>query len=696
MDEDEVAGPGPGAGAGAGGAVTANGARRLVDELVAAQRVLARAQAGFAGLVCSFADARRGLDRQLLGGVGAGSGKVSFRAGEFAAAEISMAVHSSRYTVARLIGMTRRVRAEAPEVWDAWVAGDVDADRVLRINRALRRLVRDSSKQLLNAVVVDVAASRSPEVLGRWLNQFIVQTEPDLQDERLRRSFADRYVSVRPDVDGISFLSAALSSVDAQAVDRVLTALAGAAEPGDVRTVRQRRADALVDVLCGRVSNGCHVSWDTNRDTDDHLDDDPTDQDDETHPDQDDSDRGDSDRGDEATNSDGHLGEVNTEPQGTGDGSATDTESARGAISAGGSDQGGRGAGRGEPETADSNDGTRNEPDWDSGDWDAGGWDAGDWDAVDWDLPASAFRPDPRAGRFRPDPSAGPPDDTGRPDPVGTEGFPVATSRTGGYPPGAARVLTCGGGGGGGGGGDGDGADGNRGGGGCTARPVPVTIGIVVTAASLFGATDTPGELMDRSASVPAGVIRELAHQPGTLFYRLLTDPEGNLLDVTELGRFPSRKLGIAVRFRDGTCTAPSCTVHAAGCDLDHVVPAPQGPTAAVNLKTTCRPDHRAKTYAGHRSARTGPHTSEWTTPTGHRYVTQDQPFLVEDWPDPDPGESREPGPQRDNPRRDQPRRDKPRRDKPRRDKTPATQTPTTEVTMRSRARSPRISVRLH
>ena len=108
---------------------------------------------------------------------------------------------------------------------------------------------------------------------------------------------------------------------------------------------------------------------------------------------------------------------------------------------------------------------------------------------------------------------------------------------------------------------------------------------MVVSIQSLAGATNTPGQLMDRSAMVPAGTIRDMAQQPGTLFYRLLTDEQGNLLDVTEMGRFPSRKLGMAVKFRDGTCTGPTCTKPASDCDLDHLVPAPSGPTTASNLE---------------------------------------------------------------------------------------------------------------
>lgn len=67
---------------------------------------------------------------------------------------------------------------------------------------------------------------------------------------------------------------AMVSSVDAVAIDQVLAAVAAIAEPGDERNVQQRRADALVDVLLGRMSNGCTTPWDTNSDDDDEVYDD--------------------------------------------------------------------------------------------------------------------------------------------------------------------------------------------------------------------------------------------------------------------------------------------------------------------------------------------------------------------------------------------------------------------------------------
>ena len=512
----------------------------VIDELVEQGRVLARAQARHAALMVHFADTRGALDQRDINEVRHRGGRPQFKAGEFACTEMSLAVMASKFMVRRTVAMARRVRAEAPEAWDAWVAGDIDLDKVVRINRALRRLVRESSKQLLNSVVVDLAVCRTPEILGRCLNQFIARVEPDLQDERLHRSLEDRYVSVRPDLDGVSFLSAAVSSVDAHAIDQVLGAIAAAADPGDGRTVQQRRADALVDVLLGRMSNGCHVVWDTNTDTDDHLDDDPQDND-----------------------TDG----TNNDPPGD-DPHGAVAEPAAGAVcGAAGAGLTGAGLAGAGPVAQDA--------------------------VVDeWELPASAFRPDHRAACVD-DPVD---DGTARPGTVGR-----------------ARVTRCTGGG--------------------QLRPLPVTVGVVVSVQSLLGVTNTPGQLMDRTASVPADVIRDLAGQPGTLFYRLLTDPQGNLLDVTEMGRFPSRRLGAAVKFRDGVCANPGCTVPAVRCDLDHLIPVPAGPTTAGNLSAECRHEHRAKTHGGHRCERTGPHTTQWTTPTGHVYTSNDEPLPVENWP---------------------------------------------------------------
>jgi hypothetical protein len=160
-------------------------------------------------------------------------------------------------------------------------------------------------------------------------------------------------------------------------------------------------------------------------------------------------------------------------------------------------------------------------------------------------------------------------------------------------------------------------------------------VAIIVPIQSLMGVDDTPGELADRSASIPASLAREIAARPGTLFYRLLTDPRGNLLDVAQLGRFPSPLLRFAVDVRDGTCTWSTCTTSAAKCDCDHSRPHPDGPTAAANLGDECRRHHRANTHAGFSVEQPEPGVFVWATPTGHRYLVEPEPLPVGRWPAP-------------------------------------------------------------
>ena len=147
-------------------------------------------------------------------------------------------------------------------------------------------------------------------------------------------------------------------------------------------------------------------------------------------------------------------------------------------------------------------------------------------------------------------------------------------------------------------------------------RASGVTIGITVPISTVLGLDDTPGELLDRSAAIPADVVRELCRQEGTLFHRLLTDPAGNLLDITEMGRYPSAKLRYALDVRDGQCRFPNCTAPAERSDKDHDLPLPEGPTEADNLKSLCRRHHRIKTHGIAQTINQGGRY-RWRMPTG-------------------------------------------------------------------------------
>jgi hypothetical protein len=162
----------------------------------------------------------------------------------------------------------------------------------------------------------------------------------------------------------------------------------------------------------------------------------------------------------------------------------------------------------------------------------------------------------------------------------------------------------------------------------------PLRVGVVVPLTSLLDLDDTPAELADRSALIPAEELRQLISETlgpagstsrdEVLSTRLLTDRDGRLLDTTELGRQPSRRLTQAIMIRARTCRFPTCCVPADRCDLDHHDPWPHGATSAANVDPLCRRHHRAKTFAWLASIRDGD-AVEWTMPDDQRYRCTDE-----------------------------------------------------------------------
>jgi hypothetical protein len=85
----------------------------------------------------------------------------------------------------------------------------------------------------------------------------------------------------------------------------------------------------------------------------------------------------------------------------------------------------------------------------------------------------------------------------------------------------------------------------------------------------------------------------------------------------------PNSALARRIRDRDRTCRFPSCGVAARRCDLDHVVPFPDGTTIEENLICLCRTHHGFKHHAGWVVLLHSDGTCSWTAPTGRTYVTR-------------------------------------------------------------------------
>lgn len=150
-------------------------------------------------------------------------------------------------------------------------------------------------------------------------------------------------------------------------------------------------------------------------------------------------------------------------------------------------------------------------------------------------------------------------------------------------------------------------------------------IGVVVAASTLRGDDDQPAELVG-VGPITAPAAREIAADG--VWRRLLTDPAGNLIDVSTTTYEPPQAMRDLVLTRDRTCQAPGCRTPAQACDLDHTLEHPCGPTCPGNLCALCRGHHRVKTLTDTRYRPDGRGGHTWTLPSGHTYTRRAEPLL--------------------------------------------------------------------
>lgn len=155
------------------------------------------------------------------------------------------------------------------------------------------------------------------------------------------------------------------------------------------------------------------------------------------------------------------------------------------------------------------------------------------------------------------------------------------------------------------------------------ARPI---INVTVPIQTLMGLSDEPGRMGDQT--LPASLVRRVAADPSSTWYRLLTDPARRCVELSTASYTPTGPIWRQVVAAQPTCFAPTCDRPASECDLDHRVPYPQGATSTRNLGPGCRRDHRAK-HAPGASLRQDPDgTLRFTTRSGmtHLVAAAEQP----------------------------------------------------------------------
>lgn len=130
---------------------------------------------------------------------------------------------------------------------------------------------------------------------------------------------------------------------------------------------------------------------------------------------------------------------------------------------------------------------------------------------------------------------------------------------------------------------------------GAFARPV---VNVTVPLSALLGTSDEPG-FLSGDLAIPADLVRRIASDPTSTWYRLLTDESGGFLELSTKSYRPTPPIWRAEVARHRTCVWPGCNQPSVRVEDDHREPYPGGPTSIENLDPLCHRHHMVKHSEG-------------------------------------------------------------------------------------------------
>jgi len=167
-------------------------------------------------------------------------------------------------------------------------------------------------------------------------------------------------------------------------------------------------------------------------------------------------------------------------------------------------------------------------------------------------------------------------------------------------------------------------------------RNSAAVVQVVVSLATLMGASNAVGEVQGAGGWLTPETVRELA-QTSPLRRLIVDDATGELLEFGRKTYRPPTGLKNHVIARDRVCRAPGCNRDATFADLDHIVPWDSGGGTDVgNLACLCRRHHLLKTFGDWNYELASDGQARWTLPDGLTAVDPPKPSL-QVWDEPPP-----------------------------------------------------------
>lgn len=213
----------------------------LIDAIVTTDRMLATLTAAKLRLIDAAHEIQVGTLSHALA-------EREFRA------EIATALRISERSADALIDEAGVLIRHLPATQEALAEGRI-TPRHARVIVDELALVDEADRADLERRALD-AADQSAAAFGRAIRRLRETRDATRATERHRAALDDRHVSCQPGRDGMAWLIAHLPAAEALAIDSRLDdlarGLARLAPASDERTLAQRRADALTDVLLDR------------------------------------------------------------------------------------------------------------------------------------------------------------------------------------------------------------------------------------------------------------------------------------------------------------------------------------------------------------------------------------------------------------------------------------------------------------
>ena len=147
---------------------------------------------------------------------------------------------------------TARDLRTLPHVEAAFQAGRLSSLHVSALRDAAARI---QGFGVLEEALVDLAATIEPAELRRLLSVLIGQCAPDVAEKDVATQREKRGVSLSETPNGMWRLDGWLDSVEGRRLAEALAAFTHRGGPEDVRTAKQRRADAIGDLAAAGCAN---------------------------------------------------------------------------------------------------------------------------------------------------------------------------------------------------------------------------------------------------------------------------------------------------------------------------------------------------------------------------------------------------------------------------------------------------------